>query len=115
MHAEAARALCDSLPATTWDYRYEFGMRAYRVGGKIFALVADDNSSITLKCDPALNEVLRQTFDAITPARALNKHHWIDIELDGAVPAPQLADLIRHAHDLVVAGLPKAQRTALRT
>jgi predicted DNA-binding protein (MmcQ/YjbR family) len=112
--AEAIRALCASQPAATWDYRYEFGMRAYRVGGKIFALVSDDGSVVSLKCDPGLAEVLRRNFDSIVPPHGLNKRHWNSVRLDGGVPAAQIADLVRHAYDLVLAGLQKKQQAAIR-
>jgi predicted DNA-binding protein (MmcQ/YjbR family) len=44
----------------------------------------------------------------------LDKRHWNTIELDGCVPADVLEDWIQDSYDLVVNGLPRAQRQALR-
>jgi predicted DNA-binding protein (MmcQ/YjbR family) len=113
MDADAIRALCESLPAATWDYPFGPGVRVYRVASRIFALVDDGGASVSLKCDPGLADALRQTFSAITPGYHLNKRHWNTIRLDGMVPAQQVADLVRHAHELVLRSLPKKQRAAL--
>jgi predicted DNA-binding protein (MmcQ/YjbR family) len=44
----------------------------------------------------------------------LNKRHWNTIELDGSVPADELAELVDHCWELVVAKLPRRDRDALR-
>jgi YjbR len=43
----------------------------------------------------------------------LNRRHWNTVVLDGSVPDQLLRDLIEDSYDLVVAGLPLAQRERL--
>ena len=43
----------------------------------------------------------------------LNKRHWNTIELDGSVPADELAELVDHSWELVVAKLPRRDRDSL--
>ena len=84
-----------------------------KVGGKMFALLSaggPGSGSISLKCDPRIAVNLREQYAAISPGYHLNKKHWNTVELDGSVPYEELCDMIDHSHELVVRGLPKAER-----
>ncbi len=113
MNADAVRDLCASFPGSTSDYPFGPEVRVYRVGGKIFALVGEDGTDVSLKCDPTFAEVLRQNHAAITPGYHLNKRHWNTIALDGTVPAPQVAELVRHAYEIVLASLTKKEQARI--
>jgi predicted DNA-binding protein (MmcQ/YjbR family) len=105
--------LCESHAGAVPEYPFGPDVRAYKAGGKVFALVPEDGSSISLKCDPALAEILRGRYASITPGYHLNKRHWNTIAMDGAVPAAEIAEMVRHSHELIVRSLTKAQRAAL--
>jgi predicted DNA-binding protein (MmcQ/YjbR family) len=66
-----------------------------------------------LKCDPGLAIQLRTSYPSITGGYHLNKRHWNTVVLDGSVPDQLLRDMIEDSYDLVVAGLPLAQRERL--
>lgn len=87
----------------------------YKIGGKMFAIVADDRQDvrITLKCDPVLSEIVRGEFAAITPGYHTDKRHWISIRQDLALPDAEIGRLIDHAYELVRAKLTRAAKAAL--
>ncbi len=82
----------------------------------MFALLdlSEDSRGISLKCDPELAIELRVQHSEVTPAWHFNKHHWNGIDLQGGVSDKQLKDWIDHSYDIVVKGLPKSDREALR-
>ncbi len=56
--------------------------------------------------------MLRDRYD-VRGAWHLNKRHWNEADLTGAVPDAELHDLLTRSHALVVAGLPRRVREAL--
>lgn len=96
---------------------YPFGPGAFvvKVGGKMFALISEDEApaTISLKVDPDEGELLRGQFPAIIPGYHLNKRHWITATIDGSLPDDLLPDLVDDSYDLVVASLTRAQRAAI--
>ena len=111
MDREAVVATCRSLRGVTEGYPFGEGVLVFKVRGKMFAILTD--SSISLKCDPALAEILRQQHAAVTPGYHLDKRHWNTVALDGSVPTDLLEDWIEDSYALVVAGLSRTQRAAL--
>jgi predicted DNA-binding protein (MmcQ/YjbR family) len=95
-------AECEACPGAIAEYPFGAGTRVYKAGGKIFALVPDDGASISLKCDPALAEILRDRYAAVIPGYHLNKRHWITVAVDGTIPDAEIVELIRNSYDLVV-------------
>jgi len=108
------RAACAALAGVTSDYPFGPEVQIFRVGGKIFSLLSETSPSVSLKCDPGLAEILRQSFQAIVPGYHLNKRHWNTVSLDGSVPDAQVRELIQHSYDLVLASLPKKQRASIK-
>jgi predicted DNA-binding protein (MmcQ/YjbR family) len=94
-----------------------FGPEAlvFKVKGKMFALVAWQETplNLSLKCDPNEALFLRDLFPAIRPGYYLNKRHWNTITLDGSIPETELWRMIDDSYRLVVRGLPKAERQGL--
>ncbi|MCU6480707.1 MmcQ/YjbR family DNA-binding protein [Arthrobacter sp. A2-55] len=82
--------------------------------GKMFAAGRLDSAelSVSLKCDPELAPQLRAANPAITPGYHMNKRHWNTVDCTAA-DAQTVLDLLEDSYDLVVAGLPKKQQTAL--
>jgi len=106
---------CLAKPGSAEDYPFGDEVAVFKVVGKMFALVplAESPPSVSLKCDPELAADLRQKYRAVTPGYHLNKRHWNTVTLDGSIPEEELLDLIDHSYQLVVAGLPRAQRATL--
>ncbi|MGC5342567.1 MmcQ/YjbR family DNA-binding protein [Streptomyces sp. DT171] len=89
-------------------------LSVFKVGGKIFAFCALEQCPLTvsLKCDPEEAVRLRETYDAVVPGWHLNKRHWNTVTVSG-LPDRRLRELVEDSYDLVVAGLPKAERLRL--
>ena len=68
---------------------------------------------VSVKCEPELASQMRMSYPAIRPGYHLNKRHWNTITLDGSIPDELVFDMIEDSYDLVVAGLPRAEREAL--
>jgi predicted DNA-binding protein (MmcQ/YjbR family) len=86
----------------------------YKVGGKMFAIVADQPDVwFTLKCDPVLSEIVRGQYAAITPGYHTDKRHWISIRQDASLPDAEVVRLFDHAYDQVRAKLTRAAKAAL--
>jgi predicted DNA-binding protein (MmcQ/YjbR family) len=112
MDAAGARDKCRSLRGATEGYPFDSEALVFKVGGKIFAIFGDD--TVSLKCDPALALALREEYPtAVTPGYHLSKRHWNTVRLDGSVPSELIAEWIEDSYDLAVAGLTRAQRSAL--
>lgn len=93
-----------SMPNAWLDYPFGEEVAVYKVGDKMFALVAEksDPVRISLKCDPELSRVLREKYESVMPGYHLNKKHWNTILLTGQLSWREVQDLIRHSYDLVV-------------
>ena len=114
MTGAALRRYCLGKPGTVAEYPFGPGARVYKVAGRMFALVPDDGPlRISVKCDPALAEILRGQFAAVRPGYHLSKRHWNTVAVDGSVPDGLVREWIDHSYDLVVGALPRATRDAL--
>lgn len=84
----------------------------YKVGGKIFALLAIEDVPVrmNLKCDPARSLDLRDRYEAIIAGFHMNKKHWNTLILDQSLGRELLLELIDHSYDLVFASLSKKVR-----
>jgi predicted DNA-binding protein (MmcQ/YjbR family) len=108
------REHCIRFPGFSEDLPFDENTLAFRVGGKIFALMdVDLFASVNLKCDPERAIELREQYPGIVPGYHMNKAHWNTVDCDGSVPAGLLLELARHSYDLVRASLPKKVRDTL--
>jgi predicted DNA-binding protein (MmcQ/YjbR family) len=107
---------CTGLAGAVEDYPFGDEVAVFKVGGKVFALVmlSGREGFVNLKCDPDLALELRARHPAVRPGYHANKRHWNSVDLDGSVDRLELCEMIEHSYDLVVAGLPRAQRDRLR-
>jgi predicted DNA-binding protein (MmcQ/YjbR family) len=105
------------LSLTGAEETFPFGTRTsvFKVAGKMFALsqLAADSLRVSLKCEPALAEALRETHAAVIPGYHLNKKHWNTVILDGSLSDETILDMIEDSYDIVVSKLPQADRSAL--
>ncbi|GAA4801787.1 MmcQ/YjbR family DNA-binding protein [Streptomyces ziwulingensis] len=116
MTPAALRALCLSFNAAVEDLPFNPGTSVFKVLGKMFALTALDARPLTvnLKCDPEDALRLRAEHEGlIVPGWHMNKRHWNTVTAAGALPDPLVRELVEDSYDLVVAGLPRADRLRL--
>lgn len=108
-------ARCAELPGAVEEYPFGDGAAVFKVGGRMFALVAldGDAGSVTLKCDPERALELRALHPAVRPGYHMNKRHWNTIDLDDSIDRDEVVDMIEHSYELVVAKLPRADRDRL--
>jgi predicted DNA-binding protein (MmcQ/YjbR family) len=115
MDGDELLGLCLSFIGSEQTFPFAPGMSVFKVAGKIFALSTLDGSplSVSLKCEPALAEQLREAHACISPGYHLNKRHWNTVVLDGSLSDEVVHDLVEDSYDLVVSGLPRARRRGL--
>jgi predicted DNA-binding protein (MmcQ/YjbR family) len=115
MNAETFREYCLAKPGTTEDTPFGPEHIVFKVGGKMYALLAFEEVPPTanLKCDPDLALELRDRYAEVRPGYHMNKKHWNTVEIEGGIPKPELLKMIDHSYELVVRSLTKSARTAL--
>ncbi|AZM62395.1 MULTISPECIES: MmcQ/YjbR family DNA-binding protein [unclassified Streptomyces] len=110
------RTLCLSFNAAVEDFPFNPETSVFKVGGKLFALSTLDRRPLTvnLKCDPEDAVRLRAGHPGlIVPGYHMNKRHWNTVTADGSLPDRLVRELVEDSYDLVVAGLPRAERLRL--
>jgi predicted DNA-binding protein (MmcQ/YjbR family) len=106
---------CLALPGATETFPFGPETSVFKVEGKMFALsrLAARPLSVSVKCEPALAEQLRQMHRAVTPGYHLNKKHWNTVVLDGSLPEQLIKDMVEDSYDLVVSRLSASRRRSL--
>lgn len=110
------RDFCLSFNAAVEDFPFSPEISVFKVLGKMFALSFLDARPLTvnLKCDP--DDAIRLRADhpgLIVPGWHMNKRHWNTVTVDGGLPDRVVRELVEDSYDLVVAGLPRADRLRL--
>ncbi len=113
MHLDAFRDHALALPGATEDQPFGPDTLVFRVGGKIFALLALDAATVNLKCDPERAVELRERYADVRPGYHMNKRHWNTVALQGDVPAAEIRAMADAAYGLVRASLTRAARATL--
>ncbi|MFB7508348.1 MmcQ/YjbR family DNA-binding protein [Streptomyces broussonetiae] len=116
MTPKELRAFCLSFNASVEDFPFSPETSVFRVLGKMFALthLGAQPLTVNLKCDPEDAVRLRGEYEGlIVPGWHMNKRHWNTVTVDGGLPARLVRELIEDSYDLVVAGLPRAERLRL--
>ncbi|MBC8100411.1 MAG: MmcQ/YjbR family DNA-binding protein [Armatimonadetes bacterium] len=118
MDLKTLRNYCANKPGTVEEYPFGEETLVFKVVGKMFALLAldhrDEPPVISLKCDPALAEILRNIYDAVQPGYHLNKKHWNTVTVDGSIPDDEVYDMVDQSYKLVTRGLKKEEREQLK-
>lgn len=108
MNIESLREYCLSLPQTTEDFPFDESTLAFRIEGKIFAMVDLEKTEwFVLKCNPERALELRDRYMDISPAWHMNKKYWNQLNLYGALPDKLIRTLICHSYNEVVKKIPK--------
>ncbi|MBC7268186.1 MmcQ/YjbR family DNA-binding protein [Streptomyces broussonetiae] len=116
MTPQELRAFCLSFNAAVEDFPFNPDTSVFKVCGKLFALtdLGARPLTVNLKCDPEDAVRLRADHEGlVVPGYHMNKRHWNTVTADGALPDRLLRELIEDSYDLVVAGLPRADRLRL--
>jgi predicted DNA-binding protein (MmcQ/YjbR family) len=107
-------AHCLALPATSVHTPWGES-RVFKVGGKMFAMIAMDGkkpSGVWFKAGEASFQILTRV-KGIAPCPYLARAYWV--AMDGLKPlkAKELREYLTRAHGLVTAGLSKKKRASL--
>jgi predicted DNA-binding protein (MmcQ/YjbR family) len=92
-----------SMPNAVREYPFGEEVAVYKVGDKMFALIAEGKTPVrlSLKCDPTLSGLLRKNYEEVMEGYHLNKKHWNTIILTGQLNWEEIQALIRHSYQLV--------------
>nr|WP_202558310.1 MmcQ/YjbR family DNA-binding protein [Streptomyces sp. SID5789] len=110
------RDFCLSFNASLEDFPFNPETSVFKVLGKMFALSSLNGHPLTvnLKCDPDEAVRLRGEYPGlVVPGWHMNKRHWNTVTADGGLPDRVVRELVEDSYDLVVAGLPRADRLRL--
>ena len=113
MDIEAVREFCLSLPHTTEQIQWEIDL-VFKVGGKMFAVIATEPGRVwmSMKCsDEEFAELVERP--GVIPAPYLARAKWVALESAETLPRLELERLLRAAHDIVFAKLPKGLQARL--
>ena len=115
MQVDAFREYCLQKRAVTESSPFGPEHIVFKIGGKMFALLALDEIPPTanLKCEPDLALELRDRYEDVQPGYHMSKKHWNTVAIAGGVPDAEVRQMIDHSYDLVFAALPKKQRETI--
>ena len=105
---------CKTLPHATRIVQWE-GVQVFKVGGKMFCLVAPANHSvarISFKCDPLHYDALSRA-DGFMPAPYLARAKWVSVDNPKALTDREMKAYIARAHAVIAAALPKKKQAEL--
>jgi predicted DNA-binding protein (MmcQ/YjbR family) len=105
---------CLALPAATLTVQWE-GMRVYKVGGKMFAMLGPKEQKpheLHFKASETSIFILTQLPD-IVPAPYLARAGWVTMKRIDALPDKDVKAYLEQAHAMIAAKLPKKKRAEL--
>lgn len=105
---------CSKLPATTRTVQWE-GVVVFKVGGKMFCLIAPPDHSvgrICFKCPAEHYEALSRA-DGFRPAPYLARAKWVALDDPGILTPAETRAYIKRAHAVIAAALPKKKQAQL--
>lgn len=113
MDIDWLRRLCLSFAHVTEQIQWGDNL-VFKVGGKIFAVAPLEpaQNCLSFKCsDEDFAELIERP--GIVPAPYLARAHWVALESDCPRDLAELEDLLRNAHMLVFAKLPRSLQEKL--
>ena len=112
MTNDTIREHCLSMPHATETVQWGDHL-LFKVGGKMFAIIALDGHSCSLKCTAETYAELVEMEDIVPASHNMWKYQWVTTETLGALPDRQFRELLTTSYGLVRDGLPKRVRAAL--
>lgn len=110
---QVAADAADRMPGTTSEYPFTEHLRVWKVAGKVFLIVTEDDPDleiITVKVDPHHGDTLRRAHAGISRGQYLDKKHWISITAGEGITRSLVEDLVEDSYDLVVHQAPAKDR-----
>jgi predicted DNA-binding protein (MmcQ/YjbR family) len=107
-------AFCKTLPRATCVVQWE-GVQVFKVGGKMFCLVAPANHSVArvcFKCDPAHYDALSRA-EGFAPAPYLARAKWVALTDPKVLNTAETKAYLKRAHAVIAAALPKKKQKEL--
>src|SRR5580765_8536386 len=113
MDIETLRRYCLSLPHATEGIQWGNDL-LFRLGGKIFAVVALERTPICIsfKCTPEEFAELTER-EGIIPAPYMARNNWVMLENLDVLPRTELKRLIKDSYGMVAAKLTKKVQAQL--
>lgn len=105
---------CLSLPGTSL-HRPWGDSRVFKVGGKMFAMIAMEGKrpgGVWFKAGEASFRILTE-IEGISPCPYLARAHWVALDSPKILKSRELRAYLARAHALVAGTLPKKKRAAL--
>lgn len=119
MNVESLRKFLLSLPhveeTMQWGDNLVFWVGDKAIGRKMFAVAnldRDSNGVLSFSAGPERYHELLEN-DGVFPAPYMARIFWVALERYDAFPARELEQLLRHAHQITFAKLPKRTRDVL--
>jgi predicted DNA-binding protein (MmcQ/YjbR family) len=113
MNVDWLREVCLSFAGATEQIQWGNDL-LFKVGGKMFAVTPLEPAPVCLsfKASPETFAELTERPNII-PAPYLARAQWVALETRDALPAQQLARLLRESYEMVFAKLPRKARDAV--
>ena len=113
MNVDWLREVCLSFPGVTEQIQWGYDL-LFKVGGKMFAVTPLEPAPVCLafKASPENFAELTERPNII-PAPYLARAQWVALQTRDALPAEELARLLRQSYDMVFAKLPRKTRDAV--
>ncbi|WP_282008711.1 MmcQ/YjbR family DNA-binding protein [Brevundimonas aveniformis] len=111
MDRQGVKQVCLALPAATLDHPWDPDHDAYKVGGKMFAVIGG-MGGISFKVSDIAYEVLTESGRA-KPAPYLTRAKWVNLDDPSDWPDDELAEHLKIAHSLIAAKLTRKVRREL--
>jgi predicted DNA-binding protein (MmcQ/YjbR family) len=119
MNVESLRKFLLSLPhveeTMQWGDNLLFWVGDKSIGGKMFAVAnldRDSNGVLSFAAGPERYHELLET-EGVFPAPYMARNFWVAIERYDVISSRELEQLLRSAHQIIFAKLPKRTRDVL--
>lgn len=110
------REFCLSLPLAQETTPFDEDTLVYKIGGKMFAYAGmADFRLFNVKADSLQIPSLMDSYPEIGNPVHMARGHWISVDASGDLPDSFARGLIKDSFRLVIAGMPKKQRTEILT
>lgn len=114
MDNDVVRRFCLSMPHATESVQWGNDL-VMKVGGKMFAVIALDPSSVWLSFKSTPEDFAELTErPGIIPAPYVARYHWVALEKKDALTTAELKDHLRRSYELVWENLPQKARAKLK-
>jgi predicted DNA-binding protein (MmcQ/YjbR family) len=106
MTNETIREHCLGLPHVTEVVQWEDYL-LFKVGGKMFAMIALDGHRCGFRCSPERYAELVELPDIVPSSHNMWKYHWVTTETLTALPEREFRAALTESYGIVRARLPR--------